>query len=488
MARDVNSMRPRPLAAPAMTRHQARFLCQLLLAGDVALSALAFALAFELRRWLPTTDAGAGLGSLVASESYGPLLLGMLPLWALAFGVTNSNDVRQSLGVAAQRHLRAVGLGLLLLIGAGFLLHLQFISRGFVVLLAGSQLLLLWAMRALVLQVVRHREVDHRMLVVGCDDAAVRFAEALRRHAWSQRLVGFVAVPEAPRSAAATPVVAEVEALAELLDREPIDEVVFTVTERGGPHVRAAIDACQIRGVDVLMAMPAGLPCHGRIELAELAGAGVPMLSISHTPAGPSSFVGKRVLDVLGASLLLAITAPVVLLAALALWLESPGPVLTRRVRAGRNGRRFTMLGLRCVTAADEAALAHRDPHAPAPGDPSRAASPPLTRVGALLHATGIDALPQLLNVLFGHMSLVGPRAPRLTEVACYEPWQRRRLSVRPGITGLRQLRARRRGAAAAGEPSMSLDLRYIDTWSLGLDLAILARSLPTMVHRPGAS
>lgn len=473
-----------------MTRHQARFLCQLLLAGDVALSALAFALAFELRRWLPTTDAGAGLGSLAASESYGPLLLGMLPLWALAFGVTGSGDVRQALGMATQRHLRAVGLGLLLLIGAGFLLHLQFLSRGFVVLLAGAQLLLLWSVRAVVLQVVRRREVDHRVLVVGCDEPAVRFAESLRRHAWSQRLVGFVGVPGQPRSAAATPVVAEVEALAELLDREPIDEVVFTVTERGGPHVREAIDACQIRGVDVLMAMSTMLPSHGRVELAELDGAGVPMLSISNARSSQGGFVGKRLLDVLGASLLLVLTAPVVLLAVIALRLESPGPVLTRRVRAGRHGRRFTMLGLRCTTADDEAVTARRDGAETAEGPARDGSCPPLTRVGAALRAVGIDALPQLLNVLFGHMSLVGPRAPRLTEVARYEPWQRRRLSVRPGITGLRQLGARRRGAAAPGEPGepgMTLDLRYIDTWSLGLDLAILARSLPAMVHRTGA-
>ena len=469
-----------------MTRHQARFLCQLLLAGDVALSALAFAFAFELRRWLPTTEAGASLGSLAASESYGPLLLGMLPLWTLAFYVTGSGNVRNGLRVAAGRQLRGVGLGLLLLIGAGFLFHLQFLSRGFVLLLAAAQLVLLWGVRAVVLHVVRTREVDHRVLVVGCDDSAVRFAESLRRHAWSQQLVGFVGVPGQPRLAAATPVVAEVQELAELLDREPIDEVVFTVAERGGPHVREAIDACQIRGVDVLMAMPGMLPGHmpghGHVEMAELSSVDTPMLSISHAPSGRGAIVVKRLLDLLGAGTLLVLTSPILLVAAIALRLESRGSVLTRQVRAGLHGRRFTMLGLRCTRvrgslprSAEDPALQRREVE--------------LTRVGALLRAAGIDALPQLLNVLVGDMSLVGPSAPGLTEVARYEPWQRRRLSVRPGITGLCQLGGLGAGAGKPGasEQGMTLDLRYIDTWSLWLDLEILARSLPGMATRSAA-
>lgn len=464
-----------------MTRHQARFLCQLLLAGDVALSALAFALAFELRRWLPTTEAGAGLGHLAAGASYGPLLLGMLPLWALAFHVTASSDIRSNLRVAAGRQLRAAGLGLVLLVGAGFLLHLQFISRGFVLMLGAAQLMLLWTVRAAALQVVRRREIDHRVLVVGCDEAAVRFAESLRRHTWSQQLVGFVGVPGQPRSAAATPVVAEVEALAELLDREPIDEVVFTVEERrgperrdGAPHLRTAIDACQIRGVDVLMVMPGLLyPGHGRVEMAELSSIGTPMLCISHASTGRGSPVVKRLVDLFGSSLLLVLTAPVMLVAAIAMRVESRGPVLTRRVRAGRHGRRFVMLGLRCTPAGAD--VEGRE----------------LTRMGALVRAAGIDVLPQLLNVLVGHMSLVGPRAPRLTEVARYEPWQRRRLSVRPGLTGLRPLGGPSDGpinglleAGESGEHGMTLDLRYVDTWSLQLDLAILARSLPGLASR----
>jgi exopolysaccharide biosynthesis polyprenyl glycosylphosphotransferase len=469
-----------------MTRHQARFLCHLLLAGDVALSAVAFACAIELRQWLSTTEIGASLGSLAAIESYGPLLLGMMPLWALAFHVTGSGDVRSSLGVAARRHLRAVGLGLLLLIGASFLLHLQFVSRGFVLLLAAAQLGLLWAVRAVVLGWLRRREIDHRVLIVGCDETAVRFADALRLRAWSQRLVGFVGVPGQARLAAATPVVAEVDALAELLDREPIDEVVFTMEERRSPHVHAAIDACQTRGVDVLMTMPAALPCHGRVEMAELSTVGMPMLSVCRGPKGQGPLVAKRLLDVLGAGLLLLLTTPVLLVVALAIRIESRGPVLFAQVRAGRHGRRFTMLKLRSMVVdaeARRAELAQLDEKGSPELEIRR--DPRVTRVGAFIRATSIDELPQLINVLLGHMSLVGPRPPLPAEVEQYEPWQRRRLSVRPGVTGPWQVSGRN---DLDFEQWMKLDLRYIDSWSLRLDLEILARTLSAMMSRSGAS
>jgi lipopolysaccharide/colanic/teichoic acid biosynthesis glycosyltransferase len=169
---------------------------------------------------------------------------------------------------------------------------------------------------------------------------------------------------------------------------------------------------------------------------------------------------------------LLGLAAPVVLVAALALRIESGAPAFTRRTRAGRHGRRFTMLGLRCTACRS---VLEADGQEPA-----------LTRVGMLVRAAGIDAVPQLLNVLVGDMSLVGPCAPRPVEVASYEPWQRRRLSVRPGITGLRP--RGRSEASGLADQGMTLDLRYIDSWSLLLDLRILTRTLPGMASRSIAS
>ncbi len=449
------------------------------------MSVLAFVVALQVRVWIGQAD--AELGPLSSVDSYGMMLLGMTPLWAVALAVTGAQQFRDGLWPATGRYARMVGLGLLLLIGANFVLHLHFVSRSFVLLFAVTQLALLVGGHAALLGLLRlrGRELDHRVLVVGCDDEAVRFAASLRNGAWSQHLVGFVGVPEHPRLAAASPVVGEIESLASLLDHQTVDEVVFTGSDRSAP-VLAAVDACHVRGVDVMMSMPTIVPGRGQMKMTEMSGAGLPMLSISQTPSAQGQHAAKRVFDLVGAAVLLLLAAPVMLLAALAVRLQSRGPVLFRQVRAGRNGREFQMLKFRSMVVDAEAqreALAHLN-EMDGPVFKIRR-DPRITRVGAFIRATSIDELPQLINVLLGHMSLVGPRPPLPCEVAQYEPWQRRRLSVRPGITGLWQVSGRN---DIDFEQWMKLDLRYIDNWSLRLDLEILARTLPAVVSRSGAS
>ncbi|MEM7155973.1 MAG: sugar transferase [Myxococcota bacterium] len=467
-----------------MTRHQAVFTRNLLLAGDVGLSALAFVIALAIRQWLGTAD--PTLGPLDGSSIYGPLLLGMVPAWGIALHVTRSAYFRDGLKVATLRYAKAVGIGLVMLMGVSFLLSLHSLSRGFVAIMAVTQLALLVGGRALAVAALSRRPVDHRVLIVGCSEQALRYSESLRRDAWKQELVGFVGVPDEARLAAASPVVAEVEGLAQLLDSQPVDEVIFTVSDRRGAGVLAAIDACQIRGVDVLMGMPAAMQTHGQVQMAQLSGVGMPMLSVSNSPSATGSLMAKRIFDFMGALLLVVLTAPIMAMAAIAIAIESRGPVLFRQERSGRNGRRFTMLKFRSMVVdaeARRAELAHLN-EMDGPVFKIRQ-DPRITRVGAFIRATSIDELPQLFNVMFGHMSLVGPRPPLPREVEQYEPWQRRRLSVRPGITGLWQVSGRN---DVDFQQWMKLDLRYIDNWSLRLDLEILARTLPAVVSRTGAS
>ncbi len=448
------------------------------------MSVLAFVVALQLRQWLGHAD--ADLGPLSSLDNYGLVLLGMAPLWGVSLVVTRAGRFRDGMGPAVLRYARTVGLGLLLLIGANFVLHLHFISRSFVLMFAATQLVMLIGGHAALLALVRWRgrELDHRVLVVGCDEEAVRFASSLRNGAWSQHLVGFVGMPGHARMAAASPVVGELEALAAVLDREPVDEVVFTGSDRSGP-VHEAIDACQVRGVDVMLAMPAVVPGRGRVEMTQMSSVGLPMLSISQTPSAQGQHAAKRGFDLLMAAVLVVLASPVMLLTALAIAVESRGPVLFRQVRAGRNGRQFSMLKFRSMVVdaeAQRAALAHLN-EMDGPVFKIRR-DPRVTRVGAFIRATSIDELPQLLNVLWGHMSLVGPRPPLPSEVEQYKPWQRRRLSVRPGITGLWQVSGRN---DVDFEQWMKLDLRYIDNWSMGLDLQILMRTLPAVVSRTGS-
>jgi exopolysaccharide biosynthesis polyprenyl glycosylphosphotransferase len=202
--------------------------------------------------------------------------------------------------------------------------------------------------------------------------------------------------------------------------------------------------------------------------------------------SAPASLV-KRAADVALSAAALALAAPLMALIALAIKMDSRGPVLFRQTRMGCNGRRFRMLKFRTMTADAEA----RQPELEHLNEVCGAAfklrnDPRVTRLGRWLRRSSLDELPQLINVLAGEMSLVGPRPLPLRDVdRLNQDWQRRRFSVRPGLTCLWQAGGRHR---LEFEEWMRLDLDYIDNWSLLLDLKILFRTLPALWTGAGAS
>jgi lipopolysaccharide/colanic/teichoic acid biosynthesis glycosyltransferase len=208
-------------------------------------------------------------------------------------------------------------------------------------------------------------------------------------------------------------------------------------------------------------------------------------LPATSAPAGLYASVGKRALDILGASVAVVMFTPVILLAALAVKLDSRGAALYKSKRLGKNGREFTFYKLRSMhTGADaeRAMLMHLN-EVDGPVFKLRR-DPRVTRVGQMLRSTSIDELPQIFNVLKGDMSLVGPRPPLPEEAEKYETWQRRRLDVKPGITCLWQISGRSR---LGFDEWMRLDLEYIRRQSLATDLRILARTVPAVLSREGA-
>jgi exopolysaccharide biosynthesis polyprenyl glycosylphosphotransferase len=205
----------------------------------------------------------------------------------------------------------------------------------------------------------------------------------------------------------------------------------------------------------------------------------------------------KRVVDLLGASLLLIITAPVMLLVALAIKLDSHGAVLFGQERIGAGGRRFRVLKFRTMyNGVSDAAhrelvtqmLQGEEHHAAQVGPEGERVfkltnDDRVTRVGRWLRRTSLDELPQIFNVLRGEMSLVGPRPPLDYEFDQYEHWQFHRLQVRPGITGLWQVSGRNR---LSYRQMCELDLVYIRAWSLWLDLVILFKTIPVVLSNSG--
>jgi len=194
----------------------------------------------------------------------------------------------------------------------------------------------------------------------------------------------------------------------------------------------------------------------------------------------------KRLFDILASAVALWLLSPVFPLVALAIKLSSRGPICFKQVRVGLNGKPFHMLKFRSMVADAERLRETLESHNEQCGPVFKIKRDPrITAVGRWMRRYSIDELPQLINVLRGEMSVVGPRPPVPSEVVQYEPWQRRRLSVRPGLTCIWQVSGRNQ---ISFEQWMYMDLEYIDHWSLIRDFNLIFRTVPAVMTGRGAS
>jgi exopolysaccharide biosynthesis polyprenyl glycosylphosphotransferase len=213
--------------------------------------------------------------------------------------------------------------------------------------------------------------------------------------------------------------------------------------------------------------------------------AGLPLVDVERPQAIAATRWIKRSFDLAVSALLLVLAAPVLAGVALAIWLEDRGPVLFRQVRVGRGGEEFNCLKFRSMCVDAEARLAELQARNQGAGLLFKIADDPrITRVGRFIRRYSLDELPQLWNAFRGDMSLVGPRPALPREVAQYDSDTRRRLDVRPGLTGLWQVSGR---SNLSWEDTVRLDLFYVDNWSMVQDLAILAKTARAVLGSDGA-
>jgi exopolysaccharide biosynthesis polyprenyl glycosylphosphotransferase len=254
--------------------------------------------------------------------------------------------------------------------------------------------------------------------------------------------------------------------------------------EFGGPELRQVCWALENMDVDVVVA-PALIEVTGpRLHIRPVAG--LPLLHVEKPEFTGVRRVVKGVFDRVVATTGVLLISPLMIAIWLAVRLTSPGPAFFRQERVGLRGESFTMLKFRSMHVDAEARLATiRDLNENADGLLFKIRDDPrVTRVGRFLRRYSLDELPQLLNVVKGDMSLVGPRPPLPSEVDLYPDDVRRRLLVRPGVTGLWQVSGR---SDLTWEESVRLDLRYVENWSLFYDFAILWQTLFAVVRGSGA-
>ena len=281
------------------------------------------------------------------------------------------------------------------------------------------------------------------------------------------------------------PILGTIKDLEAVFRDRVVSEVYFAA---GAAHQRVevqdAIASCEKFGIP--FALPA---CGYRFARAKPADASaiadgyVHYLSVKPKPVQRGI---KRLIDIAASFSALFVLSPLLVVAALAVRLTSRGPVLFRQQRVGLHCRMFHMLKFRSMVQNAEELKAKLMALNEQSGPVFKMKSDPrITRVGRFIRKYSIDELPQLVNVLRGDMSLVGPRPPLRTEVAKYEAWQRRRLSVRPGLTCVWQVSGRNQ---ISFEQWMLLDMRYIDHWSLAQDLQLILKTVPVVLTGRGAS
>jgi exopolysaccharide biosynthesis polyprenyl glycosylphosphotransferase len=476
-----------------MLKERAKLIAYWVWTTDLVLTTVAFLLAW----WLRSHILPQVFPEIFPTELY-PLsrYLGLLPLvlaiWTLLLVTFEAYTSRRTvaLAVEAWQVVEVVGVGVLTLAAAGWLLRLDFVSRPFLILFGVLNLcLLLGEKLALRLSArhVRSRGLNYRtLLLVGINPRSQEVARIIEEHPhWGLKLLGFIAPNGSfPDTVDGLPVLGRADDLPEILQRLVVDEVIFVLSRRQLEEFEDSFLLCSELGIRARVALY--FPhMKARVILEELEG--IPLLTFTNTPGAVFPLFVKLLADIVLSALLLVVLSPLLLLIGLSVWLTSKGPMLYTQRRCGLNGRRFTLYKFRTMYAgADERLdeVAHLNevngPAFKAKRDPR------ITPIGRILRRWSLDELPQLVNVLKGEMSLVGPRPPIPAEVERYERWQRRRLSMKPGITGLWQVS----GRAGIDDFSdwIALDLRYIDQWSLWLDVKILLKTIPAVLFARGAA
>lgn len=273
------------------------------------------------------------------------------------------------------------------------------------------------------------------------------------------------------------------ENLPVILDEERPDEVIITLPWMYHRKIIGIVRECAQHQVRARIVPDLFQMSLTQVNLEDLGG--VPLISVRQASISKGALLVKRLMDVTVATLGLVLGAPLFLLIALAIRLDSPGPVLFRQTRVGLRRRPFGMYKFRSmhVGAEEQQDMLADLNEADGPIFKIRD-DPRLTRVGRLLRRLSLDELPQLVNVLRGEMSLVGPRPPIPAEVEKYQEWHKKRLEAPPGMTGLWQVSGRSR---LPFDEMVLLDIYYIENWSLWMDLKILLRTIPKVLLGEGA-
>ena len=464
---------------------------------DLALTALAFPIAYWVRMHLLGRLAGRWLElpAIYPLGEYWSLLVGILIVWPVAgyaMGTYHEVELRDRREVTWDV-AKQVAVGLVILNAGLYLFKAAYISRTFVLTFGAVDFILLVAGRWLLLSAgawLRDTlERYHYFLIVGTGSGAQELAALIEEsEPLGLRLIGFVhpgaGMPPSPPNLRHSYPVVPLGDISTILHNQVVDEVLFAAGKEELGQIEALMLLCEQEGVKTRVQLDFLPLTFSRVYLENLRH--VPLLTFGSAPDNELHLFVKRAADVVLSAMALVLLWPLLLVLALLIRLSSPGPILYRQTRCGLGGRRFTLYKFRSMVPNADSLRAEFEALNEMDGPVFKVSNDPrCTPLGRWLRRFSLDELPQLWNILRGDMSFVGPRPPLPEEVEKYEPWQRRRLRMRPGLTCLWTLEGR---SWLSFDRWIRLDLAYIDNWSLSLDLKIFLKTIPLVLFGRGAS
>ncbi len=455
-----------------------------------AIDILAIALAFQISYYINYFFIG---GFFFTERTYLILFLCILPLWLLVLyllKVTEIPRTKRYRTLFFEYMQSAMVVAAILLIFYFIFRHYN-LSRRFLIeftFLGFSFLFIIRLTEYKVFKLYREKGYNFVNLVLMADEGKIDFIERLMEYPeWGFRINLILSnsgkINEKYRGRIRILPDRLKEILPELLEEESIDEILYIKSKINPAEVRDAIRLCEELGIIFRLMTNDQQPKLTNAFVVNLANE--KFLTFINVPYKSSAVATKKIIDVIISGILLLVLSPLMLIIALLVWLSSFGPVIYSQTRVGFRGRPFELYKFRTMIVGADSLKGELDELNEMDGPAFKMRDDPrITRIGRFLRRTGLDELPQLINVFKGEMSLVGPRPPLPEETKKYKQWQLRRLSVKPGLSCFWQIKPDRNSIKF--EKWMELDLAYIDNWSLRLDFIILLKTIRTVFQRTG--
>ena len=452
---------------------------------DVFLSLLTFIGAFLIRNAFFEPP-------IAASQEYIIIGLIILPTWFILIKSVRLAEMHRTktYSMILASYLRVVLIGLGVIFLSVFLLKLNNISRFMVLFFGVLNLLTLFSVRIMAYKAMKYFRIkgyNTRNVVLLADDTSEDFIERIIANKEWGYIIKYVITNSSylyKKYRDVYSVHPERVSLRNLLDIDIIDEVIYCKNEINQSSLKNLIHDCEEVGVVFRMQSQLFSKSATKVHLNHFGE--TPFITFDNTPSDHFAFKVKNVFSVVVAFFILLIWAPVMIAIAVLIKLNSKGPVFFKQKRVGLRGRTFYMYKFRTMVANAEALKASLMDKNEADGPAFKIKNDPrITSIGRFLRKSGLDELPQFINVLIGDMSLVGPRPPIPEEVKQYERWQLRRLSMKPGITCTWQIKENRNDISF--DDWMKMDLQYIDNWSYKLDLVLFFKTIKTILKGSGS-